>query len=150
MDYLRQIGIDVEIKEVTRAEMIEKALAHTFPGMRSSDYAGAFATGIAPLASYWSQSGWRPQNVDDPVFDEYYENALAATTMEEQQEWARKADLRIAEQLWTIRGQVAPLFGVTQPWIKGYNGEGDLGAMQRATVLLYLWVDQGLKRELGF
>ena len=150
MDYLRQIGIDVEIKEVTRAEMIEKALAHTFPGMRSSDYAGAFATGIAPLASYWSQSGWRPQNVDDPVFDEYYENALAATTMEEQQEWARKADLRIAEQLWTIRGPVAPLFGVTQPWIKGYNGEGDLGAMQRATVLLYLWVDQDLKRELGF
>ena len=84
------------------------------------------------------------------MFDEYYENALAATMVEEQQEWARKANLRIAEQLWTIRGPVAPLFGATQPWIKGYNGEGDIGAMQRSTVLMYLWVDQDMKREMGF
>ena len=65
-------------------------------------------------------------------------------------EWARQANLRIAEQLWMIRGPVAPLFGATQPWIKGYNGEGDIGAMQRSTVLMYLWVDQDMKRELGF
>ena len=62
----------------------------------------------------------------------------------------RKADLRVTEQLWTIRGPIAPLFGVTTPWIKGYNGEGDLGAMQRSTVLMYLWVDQDMKREMGF
>ena len=30
--------------------------------------------------------------------------ALAATTIEEQKEWARKAGLRVAEHLWTIRG----------------------------------------------
>ena len=76
--------------------------------------------------------------------------ALAATTKEEQKEWMRKADLRVTEQLWTIRGPIAPLFGVTTPWIKGYNGEGDLGAMQRSTVLMYLWVDQDMKREMGY
>ena len=91
------------------------------------------SSGLAPISSYWSQEPWRPQNNNDPVFDEYYENALAATTIEEQQEWARKANLRIAEQLWMIRGPIAPLFGATQPWFKGYNGEGELGAMQRST-----------------
>ena len=149
MDYLRQIGIDVEIQEVTRSEMIEKALNHTFLGLRSDVWAAEYASAPAAIAGYWSQNGWRPTNVNDALFDEYYENALAATTVEEQKEWMRKADLRVDEQLWTIRGPVAPLFGATQPWIKGYNGEEELGPMNRSDVFQYLWIDQDLKRELG-
>ena len=149
MDYLRQIGIDVEIEEITRAQNSEWGMNHGYPGLRSTVWAAEYPSGLAPINSYWSQAGWRPQHVSDAMFDELYENALAATTVEEQQEWARQANLRIAEQLWTIRGPIAPLFGATQPWIKGYNGEGDVGGMQRSTVLMYLWVDQDLKRELG-
>ena len=90
---------------------------------------GVFASGLAPLSGYWSKNSVASQNnVNDPVYDEYYENAQAATTVEEQQEWARKANLLIVEQLWKIRGPIAPLFGAIQPWLKGYNGEGELGA----------------------
>ena len=146
MDYLRQIGIDVEIQEVTRAEMIDKALNHTSLGLRADVYSMENGA-VAPLDTYWSKNGWRPNKVVDPVFDEYYENARAATTVEQQQEWARKADLRVAEQLWMIRGPRAPTFGATQPWLKGYNGEvwidTPLGIFQ------YLWIDQDLKREMG-
>ena len=150
MDYLRQIGIDVEIEEITRAQNSEWGMSHGYPGLRTDVWAAEYPSGLAPINSYWSKAGWNPNNNDDPVFDEIYEKALAATTVEEQQEWARQANLRIAEQLWMIRGPVAPLFGATQPWIKGYNGEGDVGGMQRSTVLMYLWVDQDMKRELGF
>ena len=150
MDYLRQIGIDVEIEEITRAQNSEWGMNHGYPGLRTDVWAAEYPSGLAPINSYWSKAGWNPNNNNDPVFDEIYEKALAATTVEEQQEWARQANLRIAEQLWMIRGPVAPLFGATQPWIKGYNGEGDIGAMQRSTVLMYLWVDQDMKRELGF
>ena len=149
MDYLRQIGIDVEIQGVTRAEFIEKALNHTFLGLRNEIWAAEYPTPTGAIAAYWTKNGWRPSNVNDPEFDEYYENALAATTIEEQKEWVRKADLRLIEQLWTIRGPIAPLFGVTQPWIKGYNGEGDLGSMNRTDIFQYLWIDQDLKREMG-
>ncbi len=41
-----------------------------------------------------------------------------------------------------VMGLIAPLFGVTQPWIKGYNGEGELGAMNRVNILAYLWIDK--------
>ena len=150
MDYLRQIGIDVEIEEITRAQNSEWGMSHGYPGLRTDVWAAEYPSGLAPINSYWSKAGWNPNNNNDPVFDEIYEKALAATTVEEQQEWARQANLRIAEQLWMIRGPVAPLFGATQPWIKGYNGEGDVGGMQRSTVLMYLWVDQDMKREMGF
>ena len=143
MDYLRtNLGLDIEIKAVTRNDMIQKALKHTFPGMRSDVWAAEYPSATATLATYWSQSGWRPANVNDALFDEYYDKALAATTAEEQKEWMRKADMRVIEQVWAVRGPIAPLFGATQPWIKGYNGEGDLGAMNRSNVFIYLWVDK--------
>ena len=71
-----------------------------------------------------------------------YENALAATTIEGQKKWLNMVNLRVADQAWTVRGPRAPLFNVAQPWIKGYNGEGDLGAMQRGPVHARLWVDR--------
>ena len=49
-----------------------------------------------------------------------------------------------------IRGPLAPLFGASQPWIKGYIGETDLGLNAHKTWLAYVWVDQDLKREMGF
>ena len=145
MDYLRQIGIEIEIQNVSRAEMIEKALNHSFLGLRSDVWAAEYPSATATLQAYWSQGGWRPANVNDEVFDGYFENALAATTIDEQKEWMKQADLRVAEQLWTIRGPIAPQFSVTQPWLKGYNGEFVLGV----PVFARLWVDQDLKEEMG-
>ena len=83
MDYLRQIGIDIEIQNVSREEMIEKALNHSFLGLRSDVWAAEYLSATATLQAYWSESGWRPVNVNDEVFDEYFENALSATTKEE-------------------------------------------------------------------
>ena len=109
MDYLRQIGIDVEIQIVNIADMVHKAQTHTGLGMRSEVWAFAHPSVMGSLQTYWSLNGWHPQNNSDPVFDEYFENAAAATTIEEQKEWMRKADLRVAEMLWTVRGPLAQL-----------------------------------------
>ena len=149
MDYLRQIGIDVEIEVLTRAVRAEMIRTLSYVGLMTDTWAKEYPTPLAALGQYYSKQPVVRHNNHDAEFDEYYENAQAATTIEEQKAWAQKADLRVAEQLWTIRGPIAPLFGATQPWIKGYNGEGDLGAMQRPTVLQYLWVDQDLKQQMG-
>ena len=143
MDYLRKnLDLDIEIQAVNRNDMIQKALNHTFPGMRSDVWAAEYHSPFAPLSGYWSQNGWRPANVNDALFDEYYEKVLAATTIEEQKEWTKKAFMRVTEQQWATMGPIAPLFGATQPWIKGYNGEGELGGMNRADVFQYLWIDK--------
>ena len=143
MDYLRKnLGLDIEIQAVTRNDMIQKALKQTFLGMRSDVWAAEYNTATDTIAMYWSQNGWRPVNVHDDLFEEYYEKAMAATTVEEQKQWMRKADMRVTEQLWSVRGPIAPLFGATQPWIKGYNGEGDLGGMNRSNVFIYMWIDK--------
>ena len=150
MDYLRQIGIKVEIEVLTRAVRGEMISNLSYEGLMSDTWAKEYEPPLAALTQYYSKLAVVRANNHDPEFDEYYENAQDATTIEEQRAWAQKADLRVAEQLWTIRGPIAPLFGATQPWLKGYGGEADLGGLQRANIFAYLWVDQDLKRELGF
>ena len=51
--------------------------------MRSEVWAFAHPSVMGSLQTYWSLNGWHPQNNSDPVFDEYFENAAAATTIEE-------------------------------------------------------------------
>ena len=145
IDYFRQIGIDVEIQTITRAELGEIMSNREIQiiGLMSSAWATEYPGAIEFITHFSSKPpSVNFLNLQDPVFDEYFENATAATTIEEQKEWARKANLRAAEQLVIIRGPIAPLFGATQPWLKGYNGEGELGSMNRGGIFAYLWIDK--------
>ena len=48
-------------------------------------------------------------------------------------------------------GPLSPQFNVAQPWVKGYNGEVSLSKNGHySTVLTRVWIDQDLKREMGF
>ena len=59
--------------------------------------------------------------------------------------------MRLSELHWVLTGPVSPQFNVAQPWIKGYNGEVAISINgQYSTVLTRVWVDQELKREMGF
>ena len=52
---------------------------------------------------------------------------------------------------WVVVGPVTPQFNVAQPWVKGYNGEVSLSISGHySTVLTRVWIDQDLKREMGF
>ena len=143
MEYLKQnLNIEAEIKLVTRAEHQQNSKDINYLGIRTDVYGAEYDSILSPCSSNWSKNGWRPQNVKDYIVDMAYENALAATTIEGQKKWLNMVNLRVADQAWTVRGPRAPLFNVAQPWIKGYNGEGDLGAMQRGPVHARLWVDR--------
>ena len=39
---------------------------------------------------------------------------------------------------------------VLQPWVVGFNGETELGSMDRQLMAARLWIDQDLKREMGY
>ena len=74
-----------------------------------------------------------------------------ATTIEEQNRAFKRMNMRLSELHWFLTGPVSPQFNVAQPWIKGYNGEVAISINgQYSTVLTRVWVDQDLKREMGF
>ena len=149
IDYLKQIGIHAEINLRDRTTTIASVREHKYTGLFTevvgADYPGA----LQPIEQAHSEAGWNPPNVNDAQFDELLEKARAAKTIEEQQKWAREADWRIIEQNWWVFGPRVPLFHVAQPWVVGYNGEVELGGMDRTGIFARLWFDQDLKKEMG-
>ncbi|MDE0022885.1 MAG: ABC transporter substrate-binding protein [Spirochaetaceae bacterium] len=146
MEYLRAIGIDIEVEKLPVAQWGSYINDHLGEGLflavHNADY-------ITAIDVFYSTNGWNPSNVNDPVFDATMDAFRAATATEEQQRLVREAVMRVAEQHWTIAGPRVPSFIVTQPWLVGYSGEVELGEMDRAIILSRLWIDQDLKAEMG-
>ena len=91
-----------------------------------------------------------PCAIDTSVLDAAADAFYAATTVEEQFDAAKAYNMFVIEQHMQIWGPLAPQFQVNNPWVKGYNGEYSLGDLTYHPILARLWIDQDLKREMGF
>ncbi len=47
-------------------------------------------------------------------------------------------------------GPDSPMFQVTRPLVKGYNGKAHLGNHQFKALFARIWIDQELKKKMGF
>ena len=148
IEYLRAIGIGVEVKVSDRTSYIAIILGHKMQGLSSASHNVDWCC-VGPIGQAYSKAGWNPPNVQDPVFDAIYEAAVAATTIEDQKRLVKEADMYIIEKHWWIGGPRVPLFSVTQPWVIGYNGEID-GNIDRHQHIARLWIDSELKKEMGY
>ena len=151
VEYWREIGIQVEIRTVdnpTRTAM-----------QASGDFEGFWASGMArrmdPLSVYsflYSKPAiWPWRGIADPVYDDLYEAAVATETgSEEQKRLSREMGMRELEMHWMIWGTESPQFNANWPWVKGYNGELPLGIADFNYPFPYLWIDQDLKKQMGY
>ena len=56
----------------------------------------------------------------------------------------------IMRQHFQVYGHKAPGFQVAHPWVKGWNGELQLSSSDSLLYLTRIWLDQDLKREMGY
>ena len=145
--YWREIGVDMDF-EVADRPAVQAALR-----AKDFDMAGTRAAGVADpvllVELFTPNSAWNPVAANDPVYNALYDTALAASTYEEQKQTLIEMDMHVIENHWVIWGPDTPLFNVTQPWLKGYNGEAGMGGL-KFPIFARLWLDQDLKKEMGF
>ena len=72
----------------------------------------------------------------------------AATSVEEQRNAIRNADWWLIENHIYLWGPMPKAYQVSQPWLKGYNGETVLGDVS-SDIYPRLWIDQELKTQFG-
>ncbi len=149
VEYWAQIGIDVEIQILDRTQYLALVTGGDYEGMAQVN----LGQDIAPLHLVDYLHSRRPDaNItghQDHVMDAKVTAAEAAVTPEEQQRLVREADMYYIEQQWYVWGPKVPIFNASQPWIKGYNGEVEMGLARAAAIFARIWIDQDLKKEMG-
>ena len=149
VEYWREIGVDVEIEVVDAPTLVDRIKNHTYEGMITSNLAVDWCPPCAVDQSY-STSPWNRPGIKDSVFDAMADAADAAATLEEQQRLVGEADMYVIERHWYLWGPMAPFILAHQPWVKGYNGEFDLGAVNYGLIYARLWIDRAMKEEMGY
>ena len=149
VEYWREIGVDVEIEVVDAPTLVDRIKNHTYEGMITSNLAVDWCPPCAVDQSY-STSPWNRPGIKDSVFDALADAADAAATLEEQQRLVGEADMYAIERHWYLWGPMAPFILAHQPWVKGYNGEFDLGAVNYGLIYARLWIDRAMKEEMGY
>ena len=142
-----EIGVDVAIKEVQWAAWFPTVKEGNFDMFTFlSGYESDPMALIVQLAT--DGSSW-PRVHQGPVYSSMVADVQAATTMEERRRLTRLVDKYIIEKHWFIWGARVPLMNVLQPRVIGFNGETELGSMDRQLMAARLWIDQELKEAMG-
>lgn len=153
-EYWKEIGVDVEIIVLDRPAWIAAVQGLAYEGMSSTVSSYDFDA-LEAIREYHSSSvgksgtGASQTGLQDPGFDALFDAAQAADDVEEQQRVVREIDLYLARIHALVWSPKPPQFNVNQSWVKGYNGEIDLGWGDRNAVFSRIWIDQDLKRDMG-
>ena len=150
--YWAAIGVNVETTVTDTPTWIDRKNTEVYE-MSSGNL--AFPSDPAWWVSLYRQDcAWGCKElvggIDTPELTAAYDAFQAATTVEEQVTAFKEFDGELIEQHVQIWGPVTPEYQVNQPWVKGFSGEFHIGNTREYDVLVRLWIDQDLKREMGF
>ena len=148
--YWDDIGVDVTIEIIDTAALIANRTDASYE-MITGDLAFLLdpAIGVGfyrPNQHVYALTG----GVQTPELTAASDAFFAATTVEERKKAAIEFDMAIVMQHNQIWGPLAPQLQASQPWLKGFNGEVGIGSIAGHPLMARLWIDQDLKREMGF
>ena len=148
--YWADIGVDVTLSihewPTLAATMAERNYESIYGGMarEAPDWAmGLYNSDSVRLRTYVG-------GVENPVLAATQAAYFGATSIDEQMQAASEHGMEVIRHHYVIWGPMAPGYQASQPWVKGFNGETLNTVQYEQNVLVRLWIDQDLKREMGF
>jgi peptide/nickel transport system substrate-binding protein len=120
-------------------------------------YAGVAGAGSYFKGTQWSGGGmWNSGRINDPVLDAYRDQMLAAYPDENEMGAIHRELLPyLQEQCYVLQTAGPAYYRFWWPWVKNYSGEGSLGYYKFYNngfggLSQYIWIDQTLKKSMGF
>jgi peptide/nickel transport system substrate-binding protein len=147
--YLEQVGIKMEIQpmEYTAflSAMTTRSLAegyfmnngHTNP---TTTIRKSFVTGQT----------WNPSQWSDPKLDEKMEAAYQQRDEAKRQQMLREMTTEMLDKAPYVWLPTPFIYTAWWPWVKGYEGELRAGSVRPGPIYARIWVDQELKKKMGY
>ena len=153
--YWEAIGLEVEIEQLPDNDAFFARIAPS-GGIGAQEYeAQMFWTNHpccpqAVLEWFKASTTWNPGWIDDPAYEQMFEEIQAVTTREAHTALVVKMNDYVFDQQWFVTLLPVNTFIAWHPWLKSYNGENQLGRGMTGPVWARVWVDQDLKQSMGF
>ena len=155
--YFAAVGVDMEIRKMDSAETEVFVHGHKHDQLAQRGSVGRLGSGEAPILQLGQSIPGSPGNymiVNNLVYEAYYRNAMAATTLNAVRRALRDSNEYVARQHFVISLLTPMQYALYQPWLKGYNGQDNAISGPAGPQLLFFyparfWIDQKLKKSIG-
>ena len=147
--YLERVGVTMEIRPLEYAAFLSTMTTRTHgPGyMLQSGHVNPTTT---LRKSFVTGQTWNPSMWSDPEFDARMEELFMERDEAKRIAAIRELTVQILDEAPYIWLPSQYLHTAWWPWVKNYNGELRAGAVRPAPIYARLWIDQELKRSMGF
>jgi peptide/nickel transport system substrate-binding protein len=147
--YLEQVGVKMEIQTMEYAAFLSAMTTRTLAAgyFMANGHTNPTTT---IRKSFITGQTWNPSQWSDPKLDERMEAAY-----QEKDETKRQAELRAMTTEMLDKAPYVWLptpyyFTAWWPWVKGYEGELRAGSVRPGPIYARIWVDQDLKKKMGY
>jgi peptide/nickel transport system substrate-binding protein len=100
--------------------------------------------------SFVTGQTWNPSMYSDPTFDARMDELYRARDEARRIELVRELTIEILDQAPYIWLPTGFTYSAWWPWVKNYGGELRVGAVRPGPIYARIWIDQDMKREMGF
>jgi peptide/nickel transport system substrate-binding protein len=154
MDMWAKAGITLEIKTLDNASWTTLYQQLRWNGTYNMCYSsmGGLSTALQ-LGNFWGTAWANATQVTDPYIGEMYTKIQTAIVNEGQDvamKMHRELMKYVLDQAWAIPYPKPPGYGMWWPWLKNYHGEFSVGNWNEGNWLKWAWIDQPLKKSMGY
>lgn len=147
--YLEQIGVKMEIQPLEYGAFLS--------GMTSKKHAPGYYMGNGHTnptttlrKTFMSGQTWNASVYSDESFDKRIEEMLVERDEEVRKGQIRELTREIVEKAPVIWMPTPYVYSAWWPWVKNYEGELRAGAVRPGPIYARIWIDQDLKKKLGY
>ena len=147
--YLEQVGVKLDIQPMEYAAF--------YSVMSNKTHAAGYFMNIGntnPLGAlqknFVTGARWNPSMWADPAFDQKMKDLYQERSEDKRKAMVKQFNAEILAQAPHIWMPQPRYFTVWWPWVKNYDGELTAGAVRPGPIYARLWIDQELKKKMGF
>ena len=148
-DYFSKVGVRTEIEPMEYSAHLSL--------MTSSNHGPGYLvrTGhVRPTRSlrknFLSGQLWNIPKFSDPEIDDALERLLEERDENTRKQMVKKITRQVLAEAPMVYLPAPYVYSAWWPWVKNYGGELRAGAVRPGPIYARVWIDQELKRELGF
>ena len=149
VSYLEKVGVEVEIEALEYAAFLSSMTTRNHSAGYLLDSGHTNPT-TSLRKNFLTDSLWNPSMWSDPEFDRRLDEMLATRDEGERKELIRGITADIIAEAPYIWLPSQYLYTAWWPWVQNYGGELRAGAVRPAPIYARMWIDQEMKREMGF
>jgi peptide/nickel transport system substrate-binding protein len=149
--YLSRIGVTLVLEPMDYPSWLSRMTKknHSEGTFFDNDHGTPYA-GIRK--NFVTGERWNPHMMSDPYMDKTHSEAMEDPKLTENQRMAimKKLAVYALEQAPAIILPTSYVYAAWWPWVKNYYGEQRVGGQRSAPILARIWIDQELKKKMGY